>query len=134
MEAGADLGQTLRVTGNYTWQSPVDVLNKRDLARRPRHIVNLSADWATPIRHVTLGADLRFVSSSIDYNSAYNVTVPPAHVLASHVTATVRASVAVCARLELFGRVENIGDVGYQTAYGYNTPGRSAYIGLRAKM
>ena len=134
LEAGADLGQTLRVAGNYTWQSPVDVLNHRDLARRPRHTVNLAADWKTPVKGLSLGGDLRIVSSSIDYNSAYNVSVPPIHTLASNVTATLRASVAVSDRLELFGRIENIGDATYQTAFGYNTPGRSATVGLRAKL
>ena len=96
--------------------------------------MNLAADWKTPVKGLSLGGDLRIVSSSIDYNSAYNVSVPPIHTLASNVTATLRASVAVSDRLELFGRIENIGDATYQTAFGYNTPGRSATVGLRAKL
>ncbi len=35
--------------------------------------------------------------------------------------------------VELFGRVENLFDEDYQTAAGYGTPGRGAYIGARAR-
>ena len=36
-------------------------------------------------------------------------------------------------RLELFGRVENLADQHYQEVYGFNTPGRAAYAGVRAR-
>ena len=134
LEAGADLGQNLRVTANYTWQSPVDVVNKRDLARRPRQTVNLALDWQAPVKGLKLGADLRVVSSSLDYINAYNASVPQIAILPSHVTATLRASYALTDRVELFGRIENLGDAVYQTAFGYNTLRRSAYAGIRAKM
>lgn len=32
---------------------------------------------------------------------------------------------------QFFGRIENLGDVKYQTASGYNQPGRSLFVGLR---
>lgn len=136
LEAGADLSQTLRAKVNYTWQSPVDVVHSRDLARRPRHTTNLGAEWQTPLARLKLGADVRIVSSSIDYINAYNVTAKVAKIttLGGHVTATLRASYAVRHNLELFGRVENIGDEAYQTALGYNTARRSAFVGIRAKM
>jgi vitamin B12 transporter len=34
--------------------------------------------------------------------------------------------------LELFGRVENLFDADYEERAGYNTPGVSAYAGIRA--
>ncbi len=34
-------------------------------------------------------------------------------------------------RLELSGRIENISDENYQDVYGYRTPGRRGYVGLR---
>jgi len=39
----------------------------------------------------------------------------------------------VTEEIELFGRVENIGDEHYELASGFNTPGRSAYLGARAR-
>ena len=32
-----------------------------------------------------------------------------------------------------FARIENVGDVRYQTAYGYNQPPRGVFTGLRWK-
>ena len=104
------------------------------LARRPRQTVNLALDWQAPVKGLKLGADLRVVSSSLDYINAYNASVPQIAILPSHVTATLRASYALTDRVELFGRIENLGDAVYQTAFGYNTLRRSAYAGIRAKM
>ena len=44
-----------------------------------------------------------------------------------------RASLPLTDAIALFGRIENLGDTRYQTAKGYNTPGRSAYAGVRAR-
>jgi vitamin B12 transporter len=46
---------------------------------------------------------------------------------------TLRASWDASERVTLFGRVENVRDETYQTAAGYATPGRGAYVGARAK-
>ena len=36
--------------------------------------------------------------------------------------------------IELYGRVENLGDAHYQTVNGYNSAGRGAYLGVRARL
>ena len=46
---------------------------------------------------------------------------------------TLRASLPLGERFEVYGRVENVGDVRYQTAAGFNTPGRSGYVGVRVR-
>ena len=96
------------------------------LARRPHHALTLSADWRTPLADFTIGGDVRMVSDSFD--DAAN-TVP----LDGYALASVRASIPFGERFELFGRVENLFDADYQTAAGYATAGRSAYIGARAR-
>lgn len=125
---GARPSERLAVFASYTWLKARDLGQNRDLARRPRHTVALGADWTTPLAGLALGADLRFVSDAVDY--AYGGAVLP---IASHVVATLRASLPVSDRFELFGRIENVGDARYQTVSGYNTPGRSGYAGVRAK-
>ena len=35
--------------------------------------------------------------------------------------------------LELYGRIENLANARYEEVYGFNTPGRAAYAGLRAR-
>ncbi len=129
LEAGAHVSQALAFTGNLTLLSATDLQRARALARRPRQTVNLSADWTRPGGAITLGADLRFAAKTVDYT--FGGTALP---IASHVTGTLRAAWRLNARLDLYGRVENVGDASYQTAYGYNTPGRSAYLGVRVRM
>jgi len=96
------------------------------LARRPHHALTLSADWRTPLNDFTIGGDVRMVSDS--FENAANTTPLDGYALAS-----VRASLPFGERFELFGRVENLFDTDYQTAAGYGTPGRSAYVGARAR-
>jgi len=45
-----------------------------------------------------------------------------------------RAAMPVSEAFELFGRVENVFDKDYQTAAGYASPGRGAFVGVRARM
>ena len=44
-----------------------------------------------------------------------------------------RASYPINNTLEVYGRVENAFDENYQTILNYGTPGRGAFLGLRAK-
>lgn len=128
VELGAKLGERLHAMAAYTYLKARDLTFDRDLARRPRHTVTLSADWQTPVERLTLGGDLRFASKAVEYPYGGGVNT-----LASYAVATLRADLAVTDEIELFGRIENVGNTDYQTAYGYNTPGRSAYIGARAR-
>jgi vitamin B12 transporter len=88
--------------------------------------VNFSLDWETPLAGLALGADLRMVGKSFD--DAGNFTR-----LNSYATGTLRASMPVTENIELFGRIENVTDAQYQTVAGYNTAGRSAFVGARAR-
>ena len=128
VELGVRPTDRFSVWGNYTYLKARDLTNARDLARRPRNTVSVGADWRTPLHDFTIGGDLRLVSDTVDYD--FFGTVLP---IASHLVATVRASLPVTERVELYGRVENIGDERYQSVYGYNTAGRSAFIGARVK-
>jgi vitamin B12 transporter len=128
VELGAQLGETLRAQATYTWLNARDLTLGRDLARRPRHTVTATLDWQTPLDILKLGVDLRMASKSVDY--AFGGGVLP---MGSYVVGTLRAEVAVHERVSLFGRIENIGDEKYQVASGFNTAGRSAYAGVKAR-
>ena len=45
-----------------------------------------------------------------------------------------RAAMPVSEAVEIYGRVENVLDSDYQSVAGYNSPGRSAFLGVRARM
>jgi vitamin B12 transporter len=118
----------LSLTGNYTYDAVVDrspgaLDYGQQLARRPRNTANLSASYQWPNR---LRTDLavRYADRSFDQNG--NV-VP----LQSYTLWDVRASYPLNDRLEIYGRVENLTDKHYETAYQYGTLGRAAYGGVK---
>ena len=98
-----------------------------DLARRPRHTVTVSADWRTPLRDLALGADVRMVGDSFD-NAANTVR------LDGYAVVTLRASIPVSETFGVFGRIENVGNATYETAGGFATSHRAAYVGVRARL
>ena len=140
LEMGERITDNFRVSADFTHVKSVNTTTGVDLARRPRDTVHVSADWQTPLRiarsgGLTLGADLTMVSNALDYYPGG----PPAVAVPAYVVGGVRASLPVCDKVELIGRIENIGDAHYYTATDsstvhYNQPGRSAYLGVRARL
>ena len=74
-----------------------------------------------------IGGDLRLVGDSFD-NAANTVRLEGYEVF------DLRASYPFGDSVELFGRVENVFDEEYQTAAGYGSAGRGAFLGVRAQM
>ena len=126
LEGGVQVAERLRVRGTYTYLTATNRLTGTDLARRPRHMASVSADWTTSLHDLTLGADLRLVGDSFDDRGNFTS-------LDGYAVLTLRASVPLGQHLELYGRVENVTDAQYQTVAGYGTYGRSAYGGVRVK-
>ena len=106
-------------------RTPGSATYGNDLARRPRNALTLSADWFNTIG-LSVGADLRVVSGSFD---------DPANLVPidGYATLGLRGEWMANRWITLFGRVENVWDETYQTAAGYATPGRGAYVGARAR-
>jgi vitamin B12 transporter len=129
IEAGAALAPGLTLLGAYSLS---DNANRtagsanfgNPLPRRPRHALSLATEWdlGAPV----LGADLRWVSASFD-DPAATVRMP------SYATLDLTARWPVSERVELFGRIENLWDEHYQTAAGYASPARGAFVGVRLK-
>ncbi len=68
LELGAKVSETLRAQAAYTYLKARDLTQSRDLARRPRHALSVSADWTTPLAGLELGADLRLQGDSVEYD------------------------------------------------------------------
>lgn len=96
----------------------------KDLPRRPRDTANASLDWTAG--RFSLGTTISLVGDSFD--NASNAAR-----LDSFVVAGVRGSVQIIDGIALFGRIENLFDERYQVATGFNTLGRNAHFGVRAK-
>jgi vitamin B12 transporter len=124
----------LTVTGNFTYidaknLSPVNGFTNnygKDLARRPRTTVSVSADYRLPFG-LSLGATVRQVGDS--YDDAGNFTR-----LDGYVVTDIRAEMPIGKKLAIYGRIDNVTDERYQTVAGYGTYGRAAYGGIRVKL
>jgi vitamin B12 transporter len=136
LELGAKIGETLHAQAAYTYVKSTDRTRGSadegtDLARRPRHALTVSADWTPittgPLTGFVLGGDIRMVGESYDFAGEFGR-------LKGYALGTVRASVPVGEHLEVFGRIENVTNEDYVTVGDYGTAGRSAFIGVRAKM
>lgn len=118
----------LRFVANYTLTNAINqsggYLGKR-LQLRPQHSGNVSADWESPLG-LRLGASLLLAGESFDDQANL---VP----LGGYALVTLRASIPVGEKLEVYGRIENLTDAKYQTVAGYGTYGRAAYAGVRVK-
>lgn len=118
----------LTIAGNYTYtdaESASGATNGKQLTRRPKNMGNLSVTYRWQVGLSTTVAARR-VGKTFN-NDANTQTV------AAYTTVDVRASYPINETLEVFGRVENAFDKDYQTILNYGTPGRGAFLGLRAR-
>ena len=113
----------LRVQANYGYVDAINAMTGLDLARRPRHSVNVSADydWAFGLK---TGATITHVGASFD--NAANTRKLDGYVLVD-----LRAAFPVTQNIELYGRIENLFNEQYETSFRYGTPRRAAYAGVR---
>ena len=120
----------LTVTGSYSYvdarDRSVDSVNFGNrLARRATNAVSVSADYAWSFG-LSTGATVSMVGDSFD--NAANTRRLDGYALVG-----VRASLPIGERLEIYGRIDNLFDETYATAYGYGTYGRSAFGGVRVR-
>ncbi|WP_419807293.1 TonB-dependent receptor plug domain-containing protein [Sphingomonas sp.] len=120
----------LTLTGNVSY---IDAQNRspganfgRDLARRPHETASVDADYRFPFG-LRVGGTVTMVGDSFD-NAANSVR------LDGYALASVRASLPLGERIEVYGRVDNVANERYQTAAGYGTYGRAAYGGVRVRL
>ncbi|NMN03452.1 MULTISPECIES: TonB-dependent receptor [unclassified Novosphingobium] len=119
-------GQIAYAYTEATDRTPGAATFGKDLARRPRHALTTSLDWATPWAGLALAADIRFQSETFD-NAANSIKLSGGSVT------TLRASLPILHQAELFGRVENVFDRPLVTAAGYGALGRSVFGGVRLR-
>lgn len=120
----------LNVTASYSYIDARDrsgrpLFGDKRLPRRADHMVSLSVDYDWSFG-LSTGATITMVGDSFD--DAANA-VP----LDGYALAGLRASLPIGTNLEVYGRVDNLFDADYATAFHYGTFGRAAYGGVRVK-
>jgi vitamin B12 transporter len=129
----ADLTPTLHVEGNYTLTNSFNrsgAFNGKRLELRPQHSGSATIDWTSPLG-LKVGGTVTVAGDS--FNDRAN-----AQRIEGYAVFDLRASYPITDRVELYGRIENLFDATYtivKTSTGgeYNTYGRSAYAGVRAR-
>ncbi|AEI37201.1 TonB-dependent receptor plug domain-containing protein [Zymomonas mobilis] len=136
VEVSASLDiKRITLSGNYTWTSAKDHSAGYDygyqLPRRPKNTANGSADYHWKFGLVT-GIAVRWASKSWDtVHGEYSLNPAINH---GYTLYDLRAEMPVTKNLTLFGRVENLSNKYYETAYRYGTLGRTFYGGIRARL
>lgn len=131
LEAGLNLNPTnsIDIRASYTLVNAINNTAGSNFgnrqALRPQHSASLTADWQTPFG-LSLGSSLLVIGGSFD-DAANNVR------LNGYAIWGLRASLPLTDALEVYGRVENMLDAQYTVVSGYNSFGRQATIGVRAK-
>lgn len=115
----------LSVRGQYTYTLNRDLTNGRLLARIPIDQASLGLSFQ-PISTLQLHVDYRFVGAR--NNDANNA---PAGKLGSFGVVNASATYDVNKTVQLFGRVENLGNQEYEEIIGFGTPIRSVYGGVK---
>jgi len=120
-------GDRLDLAASYTWLDADEGAARVRELRRPRHSASLIAHG----RAGTLrwGASLAYVGRrrDTDFDLFPAATVR----LRAYVLASANFAYHLLPGLEAYARVENAFDADYQDVVGYDTPGRTAYAGLR---
>ncbi|MBU1346484.1 MAG: TonB-dependent receptor [Alphaproteobacteria bacterium] len=130
VELAADYGiGAFSVQANYTLtntenRTPGANLG-RELARRPKEAANLVATYEWPFG---LSTSVAVQHAGASFDNASNATR-----LDSYTLVDLRASYPINETLEVYGRVENLGDEVYETTRNYGVAGRGAFVGVRAR-
>ncbi len=139
--AEATLSERYTVSAAYTYtDSRADDPNTAQLAlarevRRPLHTgsLNLNGRWLADRLSVNLGGAYTGQRQDDFYPPPF--FFPAERVtLDSYLLVSLAASYEITKFVEIHGRVENALDEDYEDVYGFNTPGASAFIGLRVSL
>ncbi|WP_434288742.1 TonB-dependent receptor plug domain-containing protein [Celeribacter sp. SCSIO 80788] len=119
LSAGYALSDTVSLYGNYTY-TDAKTEGDRDV-RIPRHDLVLGANAELSARFAG-SLEVQHVADVIDSSVK----------LDDYTLVNASLSYDLTDKTQLYLRVENLTDEDYETISGYNTPGRSAYLGLKA--
>lgn len=122
--SGETLLAAVKLSGSLDLQAPRDASTGKLLARRAQRHAQLRADL--PAGDWTLGAEWQASSSRFD-----NATNTAARRLPGHALLNLDAQLPLSLQWQLNLRVDNAFNRAHDTAYGYASAPRSAFVGVR---
>lgn len=119
------IGQHWSARASASVQNPHNDIKDNQLPRRSEHGYGLTLKYRG--NNFDVGLDTHYSGNRPDSN--YN-----SYILDPYTLVNLNGDYRFSKNLSLNLRIENLTDEDYQLAYGYNTPGRSAYAELRFAM
>ncbi|HEY9038013.1 MAG TPA: TonB-dependent receptor [Roseovarius sp.] len=133
---GTTTSKGIELSGEYALRSGLSVYGAYTYTDAETDGVRLVR---TPKHDVTLGLSNDFTDRFSGYMDVRHVAdivpsafAPVGHKVGDYTLVGAGVSYDVTDKAQLYLRLENIFDEDYETAGGYNQPGRAAYVGLRA--
>jgi vitamin B12 transporter len=120
------LTDTLSLSVAYTNLTDTDRLTGLQLARRPHDSASSTLSWR-PLEGLTLATSLDYVGTRFDDAGHFTKLGDVAHV-------NLFASYTVWDGVEVYGRIENLGDNLREPVAGYGAPGRAFFGGIRSQI
>lgn len=134
VSATIDFFNGLTMTGSYTYTQATEQTvaggPRRAEVRRPRHTGSLNAAYVFHDDRARMFVEAVFNGKMED--SVFATFVPPRVTLGSYTVINVGGSFKVNETVDVFGRIDNLFDRDYQEIYGFNTPGLTAFAGVKA--
>ena len=130
-------GQELSYAGDFgnkhlqahmTFQDPRDATTGLILQRRARQFGDIAASHDFGLWN--MGAEVRYSGARQDYYYNTNTFANTAVTLPSYSLLNLTSRYTIDKRLNLSARVDNLFNRNYSEAYGYNTLGRTLFVGL----
>lgn len=133
VSATVDLFNGFTATATYTYvdateQTVADGPRLREV-RRPLHSGSLSAAYVFYDDRARVFGEAVFNGEMLD--NSYLNPIPERVTLDPYTVINVGGSFKFNDNVEAYGRIENLFDEEYQEVFGYNTQGRTAFLGLR---
>ncbi len=121
------LSDILTFNANYTHLFTAEDNEGKTLARRAKDTLNLALDYyATDKLH--LGIDAQYIGERYDRADEQGAQT------GKYTVVNVTADYQITHDIQLYGKIENLGDTYYQTVDGYASSPQAIYIGIRGKI
>jgi vitamin B12 transporter len=134
LQAAVSVTRDLQLSANYSHirtldETPGSPTYGMQAYQRPQDAANASISYTWPNRlNTTVAARFSGYSTSEDFNTGQLVH------LGGYTLLNLRVSYPLLDQLELYGRIDNLTDKWYETVYQFGTWGRTAFVGVRAKL
>ncbi|MES3008498.1 MAG: TonB-dependent receptor [Pseudomonadota bacterium] len=125
LSANLPLSAQLTLNSNYTYNKALRPDGSQRILR-PKHLANLGLSWQSADERLQLSGFYRRSEDSVD--SLFGAPVA----LENYDVVDLSASFDLNRIFNVYVRVDNATDTDYEEVLGYNTAGRSVYVGIRA--